>query len=195
MPVGPTAPGHFGGSVRLNSGGRSAWNETRRLIGDGRHPAPVRLDRRSRASFVIRPPQEHLQPPGCRVPGIRNISRPAKCREPQSEDASKVTHLVRRNRLHLSVSISFGEYQQDQRRPTKTNEDQRVPARPAADQQNTKDNSCHTPRTKAAKPYRMGRATEIHGGRPTASGLNSGHDCAAAVKAAPVARRVAVSEP
>jgi hypothetical protein len=31
-----------------------------------------------------------------------------------------------------------------------TNEDQRVPARPVADQQNTKDNSCHTPRTKAA---------------------------------------------
>jgi hypothetical protein len=40
----------------------------------------------------------------------------------------------------VDLVVSFGEYQQGQR----------VPPRPTAGQQNTKDNSCHTPRTKAA---------------------------------------------
>lgn len=45
-------------------------------------------------------------------------------------------------------------YQHYQPNTNTPNEYQRVPTRPTAGQQNTKDNSCHTPRTKAAEASR-----------------------------------------
>lgn len=40
MQAGPTAPRRFRGSVRLNSGGQSTWDETCRLSRPEPHPAP-----------------------------------------------------------------------------------------------------------------------------------------------------------
>ena len=74
------------------------------------------------------------------------------------------------------------------------NEDQRVPARPAADQQNPKGNSCHTPRTKAAGAGST--PSEITAANANVGSVdNAGHAGAVAVKAAPSARRFAVDEP
>lgn len=77
----------------------------------------------------------------------------------------------------------------------KYQQDQRVPARPAADQQNTKGNSCHTPRTEAAGPSRTyvkpekraaDQAHEVQRSA-VACGHNSGHDRLQVVKDVPAA--------
>ncbi len=53
----------------------------------------------------------------------------------------------------------------------------------------------HTPRTKAAEASRSEIVTAVVQMKAGASGRKSSHDDAAAVKAAPAARRFAVKEP
>jgi hypothetical protein len=78
----------------------------------------------SRRAVLTTPSYELPQPAGRRVPRVENVFRPASVGSVSSEDGFQAKYLLRHTKLHSTVLLSFNEYQQDQR----------VPTRPAADQ-------------------------------------------------------------
>jgi len=159
---------------------------------DKPHPAPSPHARRPRRTFMTGPLQERFPSPTRRAPASKYILGQRDIRDfssrqgiqshgyeftaSSSQGAFKATHLLRHTRTHSKVLMISAN-------TNKANEDQHVPARPAADQQNTKDNSCHTLRTKAAEAIQsefmaaiMHIGNHAHKGRWT-YGRDFGHDC------------------